>query len=440
MLADGLQQFIGYDKTGGKIKPEKGIAVSNLPVERLRDSVLMFIGPFLGVLRYTHPELKNKYATQLGNAVEACKKGVGCGKTGFDEALAEVQTELQKVSVLSGGINEVLNKVKAVEQLKSQSNVNEFATKVKDYFNGVLGKVEKDNSFTGQAETAKQQIRTLTDHLGTLVENVGSQKDSLPINVGQSNVGNQTGLKEHIDEIYKAGSGTLTALRNAFIKLSSSQHKAAYALSAAAYNGANLFVTVLQTDYTSYYKGARWDQVSGGNQPQTCAKIFLACLPLILNGLSYFYWKCSDRGGWKTMTLGSPESKAFMGLTSIGSNRVKSGLTGSDVLSKAFQKFEEFKTAANGSSTSYADFLKKFKGNSLTTLQSTSTTANGNDYFLSGLYLCSTSYFRHQHQKKAATPEEGSNSQAAVIHQRDALLADGPDRYSSVWGSPGAYP
>ncbi|GIX64804.1 ProP effector [Babesia caballi] len=58
-LAEGLQQFIGYDgQPGGKIQAEKGIDVSNLPVERLREAVLMFIAPFLGVLKYNHPELK----------------------------------------------------------------------------------------------------------------------------------------------------------------------------------------------------------------------------------------------------------------------------------------------------------------------------------------------------------------------------------------------
>ncbi|GIX66372.1 spectrin repeat superfamily protein, Extracellular matrix-binding protein, putative [Babesia caballi] len=97
-LADGLQQFIGYeDKGGGKIKADIGIAVSNLPLERLRDAVLMFIGPLLGVLRGYHPDLKIQYATQLGEDVEACKKGVGCGQRGFEKALQTVEKELGQV-------------------------------------------------------------------------------------------------------------------------------------------------------------------------------------------------------------------------------------------------------------------------------------------------------------------------------------------------------
>ncbi|GIX63381.1 variant erythrocyte surface antigen-1 family protein [Babesia caballi] len=368
----------------------------------------MFIGPFLGVLRYDHPEFKdnNTYTKAFNEAITACKNGVGCGKDGFDKALKEVESELQKVSASLGDIKNVLEKVKNISGIKSnQNSLNAFAGKVKDYFTEVLEKVEKDASFTGLALTAKQQISTLKSNLATLLTNVGNQKGELPINVGEGPLGKQTsGLKEHIDKIYAGGSGTLTELRKAFPDFS--KKPVAFALSAAAYNGANLFVTVLQTDYTSYYPStATWQ--SDSDNPQKCAKIFLACLPLVFNGLSYFYWKCSDQNGWSDMTLGSPEPKAFMGFTSIGANRVKSGRKGAEVVTNAFQNFKEFKTAANGSSTSYTDFLKKFRGNCLQKWQ-TSHSANESN-FLSGLYLCSTSYFRHQHQKKAATARPPSS-------------------------------
>ncbi|GIX62769.1 variant erythrocyte surface antigen-1 family protein [Babesia caballi] len=393
-LAEGLQQFIGYEgKDGGKIRPEKGIAVSNLPLERLRDAVLMFIGPFLGVLRYTHPGLKN-YSTQLGEAVEACKKGLGCGKDG-----------LEVFTVASVVTKNVLEKVKNVSEIKSnQSSVNALADKVKNYFKNVLQKVENDSDLKTNATQAKQKIETLKGHLETLVPNVGKQDDGHPINVGENGVGGQqsNGLKSYIDAIYAARTGALTQLRGAF---PNNNHKA-FALSAAAYNGVNLFVTVLQTDYTSYYKGATWNQVSGDGNHKTCAKVFIACLPLIFNGLSYFYWKCSGKGGWNDMTLGSPEPKAFMGLTSIGPNRVKSGRKGEEVVSKAFKAFEEF-SKCTSNTTSYAEFLKTFRGNCLTNWQSSSNATASN--FLSGLYLCSTSYFRHQHQKKAATARPPSS-------------------------------
>ncbi|GIX61343.1 variant erythrocyte surface antigen-1 family protein [Babesia caballi] len=398
-LADGLQQFIGYDGRDGRIEADKGIAVSNLPVERLRDAVLMFIAPFLGVLRYNHPQLM-KHTEPFNKAITACKNGVGCGKEAFETALETVEKEMKQVSSsLIGDIKNVLEKVKDVSAIKSNHTpLSTFADKVKEYFNNVLQKVVKDNGFNGQAASAKTQIENLNTHLQTLVGKVGQQVATSPINVGDgSSEGQQTqGLQQYIDKVNNGNTGALKELYKKFPDRSSKPK--AYALSAAAYNGANLFVTVLQTDYTSYYKDATWQNVSGEN-PKKCAKILLACLPLIFNGLSYFYWKCSDTKGWKNMTLGSPEPKAFMGLTSIGANRVKSGRTGSDIVSQAFQNFKEF-TNATSNATSYADFLKKFRGNCLTTWQTSQTAKEQN--FLSGLYLCSTSYFRHQHQKNAA--------------------------------------
>ncbi|GIX64806.1 variant erythrocyte surface antigen-1 family protein [Babesia caballi] len=281
-----------------------------------------------------------------------------------------------------------------VSQLNNKTQVRELANGFKEYFKEVLQKVEHDSEV--KKASVNTQVTALKSNLETLVDNVGKQKDTYPINVGKEALGQQSnGLKEHIDTIYKTGSGTLTKLRGAFPKVN--QHPQAYALSAAAYNGVNLFVTVLQTDYTSYYKGATWTGVSGNEAK--CAKILLASLPLIFNGLSYFYWKCSHDKGWKNVTLGSPEPKAFMGLTSIGSNRVKSGRKCEAIVNQAFEKFKEF-SKCTSNTTSYAGFLEKFKGSCFTNWKTSRTVTNDN--FLSGLYLCSTSYFRHQHQKKAA--------------------------------------
>ncbi|GIX64160.1 variant erythrocyte surface antigen-1 family protein [Babesia caballi] len=389
-VAEGLQTFIGYNgQTGGKIKAEVGIAVSNLPVERLRDAVLMFIAPFLGVLRYHHPELTKdpKLTAPFNKAVEACKNGVGCGREGFEKALAEVQKELGQVK--NTPIQQVVNAVKNVSAMKRNQNfLSTFATKVKEYFNNVLEKAAEDGKVSS-AGNVKTHIETLKSNLATLVINVP--------------LGKQQSLKTYIDTIYQANTGALSKLRSAFPR--ANQYPKAYALSAATHTATTAFVTVLQTDYTSYYKGVTW--TSGQDTEAKCAKIFLACLPLIFNGLNYFYWKCSSNGGWKTMTLGSPEPKAFMGLMSIGVNRVKSGRKGEDVLNKAFEKFNEFQTAANGSTTSYADFLKKFRSTGIETWKMSHTATASN--FLSGLYLCSTSYFRHQHQKRAATARPPSS-------------------------------
>ncbi|GIX65481.1 variant erythrocyte surface antigen-1 family protein [Babesia caballi] len=95
----------------------------------------------------------------------------------------------------------------------------------------------------------------------------------------------------------------------------------------------------------------------------------------------------------------SPEPKAFMGIMTDKSRLFNGNTSATEIVSTAFQNFKEFTNAVRESATSYADFLKKFRGNCFTNWKGSS---DANENFLSGLYLCSTSYFRHQHQKQAA--------------------------------------
>ncbi|GIX62504.1 uncharacterized protein BcabD6B2_19390 [Babesia caballi] len=148
-----------------------------------------------------------------------------------------------------------------------------------------------------------------------------------------------------------------------------------------------------------------------GTNKKLCAKIFLGCVPLCFYGLSYLYWRCSDKGGWKEMQLDGSASKGtdlkhFMDLMAFSAHWLNGAKKGSDVERVMKTSFSEFSTAASGQS--YADFLKKFRSSCLQKWQAPSTTANA-DNFLSGLYLCSTSYFRHQHQMKAATARTPSS-------------------------------
>ncbi|GIX61272.1 variant erythrocyte surface antigen-1 family protein [Babesia caballi] len=329
---------------------------------------------------------------------------VGGGYGGLVAALATVQTELGQVNA-NGDIQQVVNAVKNITSLTSKDDVSTFATKVKDYFKEVLQKVESDGNVTSADNGLNTKVQNLKTQLETLVTNVGQQDGDHPINVGDQRLGGQTqGLHQYISPVNNGSNGALRQLYNAFNSgnLKKSNTKA-YALSAAAYNGANLFVTVLQTDYTSYYKGATWTGVSG--HEATCAKIFLSCLPLIFNGLSYLYWKFSSNGGWNGITLGSPEPKAFMNIMTDKSRLFNGNKSASEIVSQAFKNFNEFNSATSNA-TSYADFLRNFKNKGLTTWQGPS---NANNHFLSGLYLCSTSYFRHQHQKKAATARPPSS-------------------------------
>ncbi|GIX66404.1 variant erythrocyte surface antigen-1 family protein [Babesia caballi] len=389
-LADGLQQFIGYDGSNGIIKhSNKGIGASNDTRERLGDAVLGF---WLGALSHVSGLLngqttdKKKVDDVVSNILGAFGKGSE-GVNGVADSVSGLSSTVTGHTV--DGVKEILTALKeGISDLKtnlSSSDLNTLGGAVEKYSKAVLENVK------GNADKAKQHVTSLATKLPEVVKQIKSQTRDKPIHL------DQPGIKSQLDAIFNDSSGTFKKIRDALPSLNGNTK--AKNIANAVWYASSYFLDVLKMKYTSSYpSNATW---TGGNDVQTCAKIFLGCLPLIFNSISYLYWKFSSQGGWKTMTLGSPEPKVFMGLTSIGANRVKSGLTGSDVLSKAFQNFNEFQTAANGSATSYADFLKTFRGNCLTTWQGSSNSTADN-HFLSGLYLCSTSYFRHQHQKNAA--------------------------------------
>ncbi|GIX64575.1 variant erythrocyte surface antigen-1 family protein [Babesia caballi] len=389
-LAEGLQQFIGYNGSGTIKQDTNGIGLYNDPLERLKTGVLVFVyGMVQNLAKYVQ-----------GNQAQTAMKTLMDNRTNFSKA---VKSELTLSPSSGSDFRNVLEKLKKVNEFNGKSDrLSQLAEAFKTYLGNVFEAVEEDiNVTTAQMSThndVQKLVQELKDNFEKVVEQLSRQTATQPINFGQAV------LKTHIDAIYENKNGTFKKLYDAV------NHKTNYikdakakALVNAVYVGASFSLSQLQGGYKSFYQGAEWNYSwNTGKSPEAvkCAKKFLACLPLIFNGLSYFYWKCSGKGGWNDMTLGSPEPKAFMGLTSIGANRVKSGRKGSDILSQAFKNFTEFSNAAKHPVTSYADFLKKFRGNCLTTWQGSSSATNSN--FLSGLYLCSTSYFRHQHQKRDA--------------------------------------
>ncbi|GIX63911.1 uncharacterized protein BcabD6B2_33460 [Babesia caballi] len=69
---------------------------------------------------------------------------------------------------------------------------------------------------------------------------------------------------------------------------------------------------------TYHRSSATWkDQVEGGDgnsetKKKLCAKIFLGCLPLYYQPLTYIYWGCHEKGGgWGNQTLGGGALKSY---------------------------------------------------------------------------------------------------------------------------------
>ncbi|GIX64740.1 variant erythrocyte surface antigen-1 family protein [Babesia caballi] len=248
-----------------------------------------------------------------------------------------------------------------------------------------------------------------------------------------------------MDAMYETENGTFKKLHDAVNPNSAKiKQPKAKALVNAVYISASSSLSQLQGGYKSYYQGAEWPQLNTNGNHTTCAKIFLACLPLIFGNLGRLYWKCKQdkaHGGWKHMQLdgkgkGTDEGKDlknFMDLMSFSAHWLNGGKKGEDVESVMKTSFNEFSIASDGSGQSYADFLKKFK---TTGIEKWKGSPAADNHFLSGLYLCSTSYFRHQHQKNAAQARPPSSIREmlywlmglTVTPQFDSLL----DHFSTV--------
>ncbi|GIX64379.1 variant erythrocyte surface antigen-1 family protein [Babesia caballi] len=317
-LAEGLQQFIGYEKGSNGLIRLNGVGRANDPLERLRDAVLGF---WLGALMQVSGLLSGQKNAEDKKKVDVVVSSIigafGRGKEGV-KGVADSVNKLDVTGHNVHGVNEILTALKAdINDLRtnlSSSELNSLGVAVEKYLKAVLRKVEKD------ADTANSEVGNLKIHLPAVVTALKSQTNK-PIDLGDS------GIKTQLDAVNGNQNGSNTQLGN-----------------------------------------------------------------LIKKG------EIGDAKAKNIVNAVCPEPKAFVNIMTDKSRMFNGNKSATDVVSKAFEKFKEFSTAASGQS--YAEFLNKFKNKGLTTWQGSSKPTDSN--FLSGLYLCSTSYFRHQHQKKAA--------------------------------------
>ncbi|GIX64668.1 uncharacterized protein BcabD6B2_41030 [Babesia caballi] len=146
-------------------------------------------------------------------------------------------------------------------------------------------------------------------------------------------------------------------------------------------------------------------QISGDH-----AKIFLGCLPLYYQALTYIYWGCHDKGGgWRNLTLAHGALKSYFDSQGLLPTFVESSRTGAHIAGSALNKFSEFGKAAtsslSSSKSSYASFTKELQ----------KVTTNGNQLAdecpLSALYHGASCYFQCQQIKNA---KEASRSPKTI--------------------------
>ncbi|GIX63491.1 uncharacterized protein BcabD6B2_29260 [Babesia caballi] len=354
-LAVGLATFIGYDGANGLIGVG-GIAVSNDPLERLRDGVLGFLAGFLGQLKSLSD--LTTHGAHIQNAITALNGGVGKGQEGFSTAIQGADSALQRVNG-SVDIKNILTQLKTITSLKNQSTVNEFAGKVKEYFNGVLGAVTKDKGFSsGAPSQAKNYIETLKNSLGNLVDKVGQQLNDHSINVGNGALGGQQGLGGDIEKVRGA---------NAYLhpsQLNTIRQPQAKALASAVYSATYHFLAQLQrqTYVSSYPYTATWSEAL---DMKICGMIFLGCLPLYFYGVTYLYWRCSGKNGWTALTFnggrGGFDLKWYMQAMGFDPSALNVNKKGSEFVTTAFKGFDSLLNSDSNSTPRYFTYISELQ-------------------------------------------------------------------------------
>ncbi|GIX64872.1 uncharacterized protein BcabD6B2_43070 [Babesia caballi] len=395
-LADGLQQFIGYkDNNKNGLIGVDGIAVSNDPLERLRDGVLGFWIGVLGELKRYNAALQlNMNDKEVGDAIETCNAAVGGGLSIFDAAVKKVKPVIENVDGQS--IREFVSKLKIVNDFQSQNGLKGFASNVEEYLKAVLEAVKTKASSISEVDTLKSKLETLLTKLKKLEANT-----PLDVTSGATN-----GIKNEIGNV-NSGSVSLKS------KIANVNDSAAYALVEIVIAGTNGFLWQLRRKYASLYQGSQWPTTH--NDPQTCTKIFLSCVPFIWSALSYLCWRCnlvSDQGGFKDLTLSGGDAKEFMftmGYTNL--NQISGQKMGSDVFATAMKGFKDFKEGMDSAGSKARGRASKLHGSSQTTTFpeflhelekqvtriSTSIGSSAQNNFMSLSYLLAKCYFKGVH-------------------------------------------
>ncbi|GIX61156.1 variant erythrocyte surface antigen-1 family protein [Babesia caballi] len=400
-LAEGLGIFIGYNKNNnGIIEANRGIGRSNDPSERLRDAIWGFLADMIGTFdRYK----KHTNLVLEGVNSDALKGQIGNGLKTFETAVGKLDRLSEKSNPQK--IDKVVQQLKEVNALKQNKSVlAQLAFAFKTYLGNLFKQVEEDSNIKSAQLKQQDDVKNLVTQVKNTITNVVNQLTSTSAQSPLDLRKDGNGIGKHIDDAWK----TLTSLSVTMSAIPRTS-PVANVLCIAVFNATKGLLTQLMLCYQSSYNGVTTDVLTSSTSTEAakCAKIFLACLPLIFSNLQHLYWKCkhdNSKGGWKEMHLNGSGNegsalKHFMDLMTFSSVRLNGTMTGERVESVMRTSFAEFSTAASGQS--YADFLKKFKTTGIEAWKTNHNTAK-NDHYLSGLYLCSTSYFRHQHQMKAA--------------------------------------
>ncbi|GIX61381.1 variant erythrocyte surface antigen-1 family protein [Babesia caballi] len=364
-LVDGLQQFIGYQtgsNTNGLITGA-GIAASNMATHRLCDATIAFT---IGVLEECKKKVSGDHKSKLDGVITKLHAKYGTGPDGLKAVAAEVKSQLKD---LPGGVRAFLNDIgsvfeKNLNDFHSYSNQPEqLAQKVGDYLKGIF--TGSWGSSTGVDGKLKAVVSAARGKHGQ--DTYDPNAENVSNNIGE--------VQNAITPVHPAVNSILTAGKSAFMAVLKMPN-----YTRMNYNAPNTI---------------QWNSDSDAAKVQACAKIFLGCLPLYYQALTYIYWGCHDNGGkWRNQTLANGAMRSYFDSQGLLPTFVDRSKRGAHIAESALKGFTEFTTAASSSlrdyNSSYVSFTKELQEKVKNAGQVSSTCP------LSALYNGASCYFRYQ--------------------------------------------
>ncbi|GIX64747.1 variant erythrocyte surface antigen-1 family protein [Babesia caballi] len=365
-LAEGLQHFIGYDgsSNGAPKITGAGIAPSNMATHRLCDATIAFT---IGVLETLSKDSSIKdnsgYKQNVDSVISKLSECYGRGPGVFEGVAKEVEKlgEVKGQGKNHKDFDAIMGKVK--EGFKSQlknTNEGDIPNKVGTYLSAVFTAVK------GTANVSTQLKQLVTKNSGVY------DATQLSPQISQVKTQIQTGSQGFSKTV-------LTAGKNAF--MARLEYK---------------------TKYISYYDNpqiAKWPYSDG--EQKRCAKIFLGCLPLYYQALTYIYWGCHEKGGgWRNLTLAGGAMRSHFdsqGLLPLYVDRSKMGAHIAETALGGFSEFQAASSSFKDSNGSYATFTKKLLG----LVKSEGSQNIHNSCPLSALFYGASCYFRYQQFENA---------------------------------------
>ncbi|GIX64159.1 variant erythrocyte surface antigen-1 family protein [Babesia caballi] len=452
-LAEGLQQFIGYEPGSSNITGKitgGGILPANVARHQVCNAVLNFVIRFLEGLSKVNEAL---YKQNVLAVIVKLRKCVGTGKVpqGFKVLVEGIKEKVEK------GFDSKINTGKPVKtsevfqalhsfsktylnSLERQLNITSETSAVQSYITTFAGALKPDGSNT---------LSNLFNALKTLFENqeinAALQTTNAPLTLIQNKLENNiNSVKNSVKQL----AGEINKLNN---EKGVDAKPANAAVFTAVRDAATAFIAELQTKtYTSLYDKhknpeAEWSKVSSDDEQTKCAKIFLGCLPLYYQALTYIYWGCHDNGGgWRNQTLAGGTMRSYFDSQGFVSPYVESSRTGAHMADSALKGFSEFQAAAsslNDSKYPYVKFTNQLQ-EAVKTERSTNLTSKCP---LSGLYMLCTCYIQCQQMTIAKSAVHAPKTIREMLYFLAALQFspqyDAFDRYvteyfKAVTGNP----